>query len=162
MVRQLRGVARTSSTQLDTTRTYPQVRQLNDMSNPLGLSFGVPPRKAQNPSQSPEMATNNYQLVLNLLCCSKSSRWWQPPKETRNPQPQRSPSATRWNHSSKCTWNHSQSHYDDESIVEMNRRCLPSSQGCITGENVEESEPKPCPSIYRAPMTQVAIGHSLT
>ena len=62
--------------------------------------------------------------MSKLLCCSKPSRWRQPPRETRNPQPQQSPSATRCNHSSKCTWNHYQSHYNDELMIEMSGRCL--------------------------------------
>jgi hypothetical protein len=94
------------------------------MSNLLELPYGSSPEKVQDPSQSPEPATNNHQHVPKLLCCSKLSRWWQPPRVIRNPQPQRSPSATRCNHSSKCTWNHSQSHYDDESRMEMSGRCL--------------------------------------
>jgi hypothetical protein len=56
--------------------------------------------------------------------CFKPSRWRQPPRVTRNPQPQQSPSATRCNHSSKCTRSHSQSHFDDESRMEMSGRCL--------------------------------------
>ena len=40
------------------------------MSNPLELPFGALPGKVQIPSQSPEMATNNHQLVLILHRCS--------------------------------------------------------------------------------------------
>jgi hypothetical protein len=59
-----------------------------------------------------------------LFHCSKPSRWQQPPRVTRNLQPQLSPSATRCNHSSKCTRKHSQSHYDDELMIEMSGRYL--------------------------------------
>ena len=91
------------STQLDTTRTYPQVRSLNDTSNPLELPFGSPPGKAQDPSQSPEPATNNHQLVTILLRCSKPSRWWQPPRETSESHSETQiPSASRCNHSSNA------------------------------------------------------------
>jgi hypothetical protein len=71
-----------------------------------------------------ETSTNNHQLVLMLLRCSKQSRWRQPPRVTRISQPQWSPSATRCNHSSKYTRNHSQSHYDDELMMEISGRCL--------------------------------------
>jgi hypothetical protein len=102
VVRRLRGVTRTSSIQLDIARTYPQVRQLNDTSNPLELPFNSLPEKVQDPSQSPEPAMNNHQHVPKLLHCSKPSRR-QPPRVTKNLQPQRSSSASRCNHSSKCT-----------------------------------------------------------
>jgi hypothetical protein len=107
VVQWLRGIVTNLVHTLDTARTYPQVRWLNDMSNPLELPFGSPPGKVQDPSQSLEPAMNNHQHVPMLLCCSKPSRWRQPPRVTRILQPQRSPSATRCNHSSKCTWNHS-------------------------------------------------------
>ena len=71
-----------------------------------------------------EMATNNHQLVIIIFHCSKPSRWWQPPRVIRKPQLKQSPSATRCNHSCKYTWNHSQSHYDDESMKEISERCL--------------------------------------
>jgi hypothetical protein len=67
---------------------------------------------------------NNHHHVSNLHRYSKPSRWRQPLRVTRTPQLQRSPSATRCNHSSKYTWNHSRSHYDDESRMEMSGRCL--------------------------------------
>ena len=102
VVRQLRGVSQTSSTQLDTARTYPQVRQLNDTSNLLELPFGTPPGKVQLPSQSPEMATNNHQLMPIFLRCTKPSRWWwQPPRVTSESGSEtRTPSSSRCNHSS--------------------------------------------------------------
>jgi len=52
VVQRLRGVARTSCTQLDTARTYPQVRYLNDMSHLLELAFDSSSRKVQAPSKS--------------------------------------------------------------------------------------------------------------
>ena len=127
---------------MDTTRTYPQVRQLNDTSNLLELPCGSSRGKVQDPSQSPEPAMNNHQHVPKLLCCSKPSRWWQPPSEIRNPYPQRSPSATRCNHSSKYIWNHSQSHYDDESMMEMSGRCLPRLTRMSNMSKCQESEPQ--------------------
>jgi hypothetical protein len=94
------------------------------MSNPLELLFGSPPGKVQDPSQSPESVTNNNQHVQNLHSCSKPSRWWEPPIVTRTPQPQRSSSVIRFNHSSKCIRNHSQSHFDDESRMKTSGRCF--------------------------------------
>ena len=101
VVQRLRGVAQTSSTQLDTVRTYPQVRKLNDTSNPLKLPFGAPSGKVQIPSQSPKMVTNNQQLVPILLRCTKSSRWWQPLRATSESRSKtRTPSASIYKHSS--------------------------------------------------------------
>jgi hypothetical protein len=54
------------------------------MSNPLELPFGSPPGKVQDLSQSSELATNNHQHMPKLLHCSKPSRWWQPPRVTKN------------------------------------------------------------------------------
>jgi hypothetical protein len=39
-----------------------------------------------NPSQSPEMAKNNHQLLPTPPSCSKPSRWRQPPREIKIPQ----------------------------------------------------------------------------
>jgi hypothetical protein len=88
------------------------------------VTFRLSVGKVQDPLQSPESATNNHQYVSNLYHCSKPSTWRQPPKVTRTLQPQRSPSATRCNHSSKYTRNHSQSHFDNESRIELSRKCL--------------------------------------
>jgi len=101
-----------------------QNRDPQATSNPLELPLTLRRGTQKNPSQSPELATNYHQHVSKLLRCFKPSRWWQPPRVTRNPQPPRSPSATRCNHSSKYTRNHSQSHYDNESMMEMSMRCL--------------------------------------
>ena len=85
---------------------------------------------------------NNHQHISKLLRCSKPSKWRQPSRETRNPQPQRSPSATRCNHSSKCTMNHSQSHYDNESMMEMSGRCLLKLTKMSSMSKCQESEPQ--------------------
>jgi hypothetical protein len=85
---------------------------------------------------------NNHQYVPKLLRCSKPSRWRQPPRVTRNPQPQWSPSATRCNHSNKCTWNYSQSHYDDESMMEMSGRCFLRLTRMSSMSKCQESEPQ--------------------
>ena len=143
VVRQLRGVARTSSNNWTPQRTYPQVRQLNDTSNLLELPCGSSSRKVQDPSQSPKPATNNHQHMLKLLCCFKPSRWQQSPRETRNPQPQRSSSATRCNHSSKCTLDHSQLTWMMNQSREWVGRLRLSSQGCMDDQNIQESELEP-------------------
>jgi hypothetical protein len=88
------------------------------------------------------MATNNHQLVPMLLRYSKLSRWQQPPRVTRTLQPQRSPSATRCNHSSKCTRNYSRSHYDDELTMEMSERCLLRLTRMSSKSKCQESEPQ--------------------
>ena len=76
----------------------PQEPTHNDMSNLLGLPFSTPPGKVRIPSQSPEMAMNNHQLVLILLHCTKPSRWWQPPRATSESHSKtRTPSVrSRW------------------------------------------------------------------
>ena len=87
-----------------------------------------------------------------LLHCAKPSRWRQPPGVTRNLQPQRSPSATRCNHSSKCTRNHSQSHYDDESMMEMSGRCLLRLTRMSSMSKCQESEPQAGQELYIVPL----------
>jgi hypothetical protein len=42
--------------------------------------------RCKAPHKSQELATNNLQLVLDLLRYFKPFRWWQPPIETRIPQ----------------------------------------------------------------------------
>jgi hypothetical protein len=81
-------------------------------------------RRSRTCTNHQEIATNNHQLMPMPLYYSKLSRWRQPPRVTRKLQPQRSPSATRCNHSSKCSRNHSQSHFDDESTEKMSGRGL--------------------------------------
>ena len=103
VVRQLRGVSQTSSTRLATTRTYPQVRYLNDTSNLLELPLALRRRRHKTPQNHRETATNNHQLVPMLLRCSKPSRWWQPPRATNESRSEtRIPSASRCNHSSNA------------------------------------------------------------
>jgi len=112
VVRQLRGVARTSSS-VGHRKNLPtsEVTQWHEQST--RVTFRSPPGKVQKTSHNHwEMATSNHQLMSILLRCSKPSRWRQLPRVTRKPQLKRSPSATRCNHSSKYTWNHSQSHKD--------------------------------------------------
>ena len=121
------------------------------MRNPLDLPFGSPPGKTQDPSQSPEPATNNHQLMPKLLRCSKTSRWRQLLRETRNPQPQRSPNATRCNHSSKCTWNRSQSHYDDKSMMEMSERYLLRLTRMSSMSKCQDSEPQAGTFLFMEP-----------
>ena len=105
----------------------------------------------KSPHNHREMATNNHQLMPMLLHCSNLSRWRQPPTVIRNPQPQRSPSATRCNHSSKCTRNHSQSHYDDESMIEMSGRCLLRLTRMLGMSKYQESEPQVDTFLFMEP-----------
>jgi hypothetical protein len=98
---------------------------------------------------------NNHQLVPILLRCSKPSRWWQPPRVTRNLQPQRSPSATRCNHSSKCIRNHSQSHCDDESMTEINESGLLRLTRMSSMSKCQESEPQASHALFIDPLRQI-------
>jgi hypothetical protein len=122
------------------------------MSNPLELPFSSLSGKVQDPSQSLEMATNNHQLMPMFQRCSKPSRWRQPPRVTRNPQPQRSPSSTKCNHLSKCTRNHSQSHYDDESMTEMSGRYLLRLTRMLRVSKCHESEPQADQGLFKEPL----------
>ena len=116
VVPRLRGVARTSSTQLDTARIEQSTR----------VTFWLSTGEGTRPLTITTIgAGDNHQPPLNDPRCSKPSRWRQPPRETSESRSEtRIPSATRCNHSSKCTWNHSQSHYDEESMMEMSGRAL--------------------------------------
>jgi hypothetical protein len=98
---------------------------------------------------------NNHQHATKLLRCSKPSRWQRPRREIRNPQPQRSPNAIRCNHSSKCTWNPSQSHYDDESKVEMSGRCLLKLTRMLEMPKCIESEPQASQTLFIKPLKRI-------
>ena len=70
-------------------------------------------------------ARDNHQPPLNDPHYSKPSRWWQPPRVTRESRSKTwMPSATRCNHSINALWFLSQSHKDDESMMEMSGRAL--------------------------------------
>ena len=116
------SVAKRCSTNLVLNRTpqEPTHNWGNSMTRAIHWSYISALRRGRykTPYNHREMAMNNHQLVPILLRCSKLSRWRQPPRVTRKPQLERSPSATRCNHSSKCTWNHFQS------MKEMSGRCL--------------------------------------
>ena len=43
----------------------------------------------------------------------------------------------------QCTWIHSQSHKDDESMMEMSGRALAKLKGCYVNANGQESELEP-------------------
>jgi hypothetical protein len=94
------------------------------MSNLLEYLLALHRKRSRTVTNHQEMATNNHQLMPILLCCSKPSRWRQPPRVIRKSWLKRSPSATRCNPSSKCTKDHSQSHYDDQSMEDVSGRCL--------------------------------------
>ena len=95
VVRRLRGVAWTSSS-LGHRKNWPtsEVTQWHEQSTKV--TFRLSAGKVQDPSQSPG-----------------DSHEQSPTRANAPPLPNRSPSATRCNHSSKCTWNHSQSHKDE-------------------------------------------------
>jgi hypothetical protein len=59
--------------------------------------------RCKAPHKSLEPATNNLQLMPDLLHYSKPSRWWQPPRETRIPQQKNTQVPTRCKLTSKCT-----------------------------------------------------------
>jgi hypothetical protein len=85
---------------------------------------------------------DNHQLMPMLLHYSKPFRCRQTPRVTRNLQSQRSLSVTRCNHSSKYVRNHFQSHYDDESMMEMSVRCLLRLTRLSRMSKYQESEPQ--------------------
>jgi hypothetical protein len=113
------------------------------------VAFGAPlGNKPKNPSQSMSgVAMNNHQLVPILLRCSKPSRRRQPPRVTRKLQQEWSPSATRCNHSSKCTLDHSQLTWMQNQARDWVGEVWLSSQGCINDQNVQEGEIEPA-NIY--------------
>ena len=66
--------------------------------------------------------------------------------------------ATRRNHSSnssKCTCNRSQSHYDDESMMEMSGRCLLRLIRMSTMSKCQESEPRASQILFIEPLKQI-------
>ena len=80
--------------------------------------FGSPSGKGQEPLTITMIgARDNHHPPLNDPRCSKPSRWRQPPRVT-------SESRSEIELPKQCTWIHSQSHYDDESMMEMSGRTL--------------------------------------
>jgi hypothetical protein len=68
------------------------------------LPFDSPPEKGQEPFTITTIgAGDNHQLPLDDSRCSKSSRWWQPPRVTSKSHSEtRTPSASRCKHSSNA------------------------------------------------------------
>ena len=111
---------------------------------PLELPFGTLPGKVQLPLQSPEMATNNHQLVPILHRCTKPSRWWKPPRATSEIHSKiRIPSASRCNHSNNALG------FSPNLTMMMDQwwrwvgGLWLSSQGCYLNENGQECDLEP-------------------
>ena len=68
------------------------------------IPFGSPPGKGQEPLTITMIgARDNHQPLLDDPHCSKPSRWRQPPRVTNESHNEtRTPSASRWNHSSNA------------------------------------------------------------
>jgi hypothetical protein len=109
-------------------------------------------------TRSPEKLKSNHQHVPDLHRCSKTSRLRQRPRVTKNPHPQRSPSATRCNHSSKCTKNHSQSHFNDESRMKISVRCLFRLTRMSSISKYQEGELQAGTFLFIDPKDQRAVG----
>ena len=78
-------------------------------SNPLKMPFMISHGEgSRTPHNQREVAKNNHQLLPTLLHCSKLFRRRQTPKSNKKTTTNWSLSATRCNHSSKCTLDHFQ------------------------------------------------------
>jgi hypothetical protein len=126
-------------------KNLPEVRVTQWQKQSNRVPFGSPPGKGQEPlTNHREMATNNHQLVPMLLHYSKPSRWRQPPRVTRKPQPQRSQVPL-----DAITQANALGIIPNLTIM-MNQWwkwvggvCL-GSQECITDENVQVRQLQPC------------------
>ena len=89
------------------------------------LPFGSPSGKGQEPLTITTIGAGDKHLpLLDDPCCTKPSRWQQPPRVTSESRSEtQTPSASRCNHSSNAL-RFSQSHNDDESIMKMSGRAL--------------------------------------
>ena len=103
-----------------------KMRIIQATSNPLEYLLALRWGKGQEPLTITTIkARDNHQSPLNDPCCSKQSRWRQLPRVTSESHSEtRIPSASRCKHSRQCTQILSQSHKDDESMMEMSGRCL--------------------------------------
>jgi hypothetical protein len=154
-------VAKRCSTNLvqpvDTARPYSQVRCLNDTRNPLELLLALHRRRHKTSHNHREVAKNNHQLLPQLLCCSKPSRWRQPPKVTRIPQLKRSPSATRYKLTNKCTWNHSILLWIHNQAREISRREYAQLKRMLSISKCQESSPRAGQQLFICPQTNRAV-----
>jgi hypothetical protein len=98
--------------------------------------------RCKAPHKSPEPATNNLQLVPDLLRCSKPSRWWQPPRETRIPQQMNTQVPTRCKLTSKYTWDHSISLWLGKQAREMSGTGCAQLKRMLESQNVQERPPQ--------------------
>jgi hypothetical protein len=58
------------------------------------------------------------------------------------------PKCNKCNHSSKYAWNYSQSHYDDESMMEMSERSLPRLTRMSSMSKYQKSEPRAGQTLF--------------
>jgi hypothetical protein len=88
-------IGHTSSLSKGATRTYHMARSCNNTNNILWLPCGTPPGKVQTPYNIMEGGQEQSPTLAMPPSCSKSSRWRQPPRVTRNTTANQSPSASR-------------------------------------------------------------------
>jgi hypothetical protein len=87
------------------------------------VAFDAPPGKATTPlTNHREVAKNKHHSCHNSSAASKPSRWRQPPRETRIPQPMLTQVLTRYKLTSKYTWDHSISLWFVNQVREMSGR----------------------------------------
>jgi hypothetical protein len=73
------------------TRTYQIDRSCNDTSNILWLPCGTPLGKVQTPHKITGGDQEQSPTLAMLPSCFKPSKWWQPPRVTRNTVANQSP-----------------------------------------------------------------------
>jgi hypothetical protein len=126
----------------------------------LNLTEDRESRPHQQPltTSSPEPATNNHQHVPDFHRCSKPSRWWQPPRETRIPQQMNIQVPTRC----KLTQMHLRSL--NLALIRQTSKGDEWEGMCSAQKNVRESKclratSRSWPtSIYRSPRKNRAVG----
>jgi hypothetical protein len=89
-----------------------------------------------------EVAKNKHHSCHNSSATSKPSRWRQPPRETRIPQPMLIQVPTKCKLTSTCIWDHSISLWFVNQARKMNRREYAQLKRMLGYQNFQESSPK--------------------
>jgi hypothetical protein len=153
VVRWLIGNPKPSSPRAPQEPTASEVTQWHEQFT--RVAFGVPPRKAQHPLTNHwEVAKNKHHSCHNSSAASKPSRWRQPLRVTRIPQPMLTQVPTRCKLTSKCTRDHSNSLWFVNQAREMSGRGCAQLKRMLESQIIQERSPKASQQVFISVPTQ--------
>ena len=110
-------------------------------SNPLEYLLALCRGKVKNPSQSPRSEPETITNLRSTILAAPSHLGGDNHQELQaNPVVKHEHQVPLDATLKQCTWIHSQSHKDDESMMEMSGGLWLSSEGCYVNANGQESE----------------------